>query len=1370
MKKNLTLLFVLFNFLVFAQPPNDNYADAIDVTSIINSCSANAAYTTVNATADGNDASCWNTHPDNNVWFKFQAPASGQICVEIKRGGSYGTISNINAAIWQSDGTTQVACNRYVHPDDNVVVEALGLTAGNWYYLSVDNYDPASQGTFTLCLNDQVDYDFYEGAVDVSSLINGCSAPAAYSTSGATPDRNAASCWNAHPNYNRWFKFQAPPTGRIRVEVKTGGSYGTMSYINAAIWEADGTTEIACNRYVNSPESVVVQSLNLTPGNWYYISVDNYYAAGRGSFTLCLQDDVDYDFYEGAKDITSLINNCSPSSAYTTVGATADRNAASCWNTSPDYNRWFKFQAPSTGQIRITVQRGSSGGTIKYINAAIWEADGTTEISCNRYINSNDNVIVQATGLTPGNWYYLSVDNRYGSGRGSFKLCVDDHVDYDYYEGAVDITGLFGTCSNNAVYTTKGATPDRNAGSCWDAQPNYNRWFKFQAPSSGQVKITVKRGGAYGTVRYLNVAVWDSDGTTELACNRYNGANDNVVVQALNLTPGNWYYVSVDNNYPSGRGTFTVCLEESVDYDFYEGAIDVTGIINSCSADGIYSTEGASPDRSAGSCWNSGPNYNRWFKFQAPSTGQIQVKIDRGGTRGNIQYVNAAIWEADGTTQVACNTYENADDVVLVQAVNLTPGNWYYISVDNDSGSGRGSFTLCLNDQVDYDFYEGAIDVTSLIDSCSADAAFTTVGATADRNAGSCWDTNPDFNRWFKFQAPSSGSIRITVDRGGAKGSVRYLNVALWESDGVTEVDCKKYTNPDDVIVLENIHLTPGNWYYISVDNLHKNERGTFTLCLKDPSIIWTGNTNLKWDEPTNWNPQVVPGPEDNIIIPSGLTRYPAIMDAPLMNVKNMIVQAGARVTVTNGHDLIIENDAYLLSNQYGTASLIDFNTDGGHVTVTYGNFHIQRYVKAGDYHYMSTPLANQTTAVFAGSYAHYYFDETLSGDDNMAGWQWADGDLEIARGYAVYFTHDKMVEFVGPELNSGNYKFRITFTDGSLPADARGYNLVGNPYPSAIDADAFINDNSSEIEGSIYFWNDADGDGVFETSDYAVWNGAGTSGAGGGQIPNGKIAAHQGFMVKAKFNNAKILFRNQTRDPDNQQYFRPGNDPISRIKVRLHDERYFSDILVAFKNDATMGFDSRYDGRKMAGRGIMSLYTMINGTTSLAIQTFPRTALQQQEFTVPVYYNVANAGNYTIDVTQFENFDNVNIYLLDQYAGQQVEMTPTSVYRFHSDAGEFDDRFVLIFRNRALDDKKVDLSGLAVYPNPAQNRTEIMLPEGKSNYMIRLTDMQGKEHLHWQFREGGVKKLDLTGLAAGVYLLQVRSDKTEKVLKLIKK
>ncbi|MCD4683981.1 MAG: hypothetical protein K8R86_11915, partial [Bacteroidales bacterium] len=324
--------------------------------------------------------------------------------------------------------------------------------------------------------------------------------------------------------------------------------------------------------------------------------------------------------------------------------------------------------------------------------------------------------------------------------------------------------------SGDAEYTTVGASADMNAASCWNTNPDYNVWFTFQATST-DIDLVVDRGGNKGTIRRVNLAIWESDGTTEVACNRYVILDDDVEINITNLVVGDWYYISVDNNGLGHRGTFTL---SQTSYDYYEGAIEIPHTPGWCSADAEFTTVGATPDRNAGSCWNTSPDYNVWFKFQATST-YISVIVDRGNEKGTLRRANAAIWESDGLTEVDCNRYVVQSDDVTVTATNLIPGNWYYVSVDNNGLGHRGTFTLCINSGLDYDFYEGAI-VVPHADWCSLDAEYTTVGATPDRNAASCWNTSPNYNRWFTFQATSQ-FINITVDRGGAQGSIRGVNL-----------------------------------------------------------------------------------------------------------------------------------------------------------------------------------------------------------------------------------------------------------------------------------------------------------------------------------------------------------------------------------------------------------------------------------------------------------------------------------------------------------------------------------------------------------------------------------------------------------------
>ncbi len=206
---------------------------------------------------------------------------------------------------------------------------------------------------------------------------------------------------------------------------------------------------------------------SLTPGNWYYISVDNYNNTGyRGTFTLCITDVVDYDFREGAYEITDYDGWCSADQQFTTLGATADGVAGTCWPNGPSYNRWFRFQATGT-EAMFNVQTGGDQGTLRYPLAALYDTLGN-EIACARYTNDYNDVSIGTTGLTPGEWYFLSVDNYTNGGyRGTFTLCADDQVDYDFKLGAIELTDIDNWCSTQEAYTTLGASPDELAGTCW---------------------------------------------------------------------------------------------------------------------------------------------------------------------------------------------------------------------------------------------------------------------------------------------------------------------------------------------------------------------------------------------------------------------------------------------------------------------------------------------------------------------------------------------------------------------------------------------------------------------------------------------------------------------------------------------------------------------------------------------------------------------------------------------------------------------------------------------------------------------------------------------------------------------------------------
>src|ERR1041385_4249339 len=88
----------------FLPPPtNENSANATTLAHNVG-CSANAAYTTTGATADGARPTKWGTGPTNNVWFKFQATTTS-MSVDLKTGTPEGTMKRPRLSLHNSSLT-----------------------------------------------------------------------------------------------------------------------------------------------------------------------------------------------------------------------------------------------------------------------------------------------------------------------------------------------------------------------------------------------------------------------------------------------------------------------------------------------------------------------------------------------------------------------------------------------------------------------------------------------------------------------------------------------------------------------------------------------------------------------------------------------------------------------------------------------------------------------------------------------------------------------------------------------------------------------------------------------------------------------------------------------------------------------------------------------------------------------------------------------------------------------------------------------------------------------------------------------------------------------------------------------------------------
>jgi hypothetical protein len=195
--------------------------------------------------------------------------------------------------------------------------------------------------------------------------------------------------------------------------------------------------------------------------------------------------------------------------------------------------------------------------------------------------------------------------------------------------------------------------------------------------------------------------------------------------------------------------------------------------------------------------------------------------------------------------------------------------------------------------------------------------------------------------------------------------------------------------------------------------------------------------------------------------------------------------------------------------------------------------------------------------------------------------------------------------------------------------------------------------------------------------------------------VPNGKIASGQGFFIKALSNGAATFSNAMRIVGNNDQFFRMQSplNPLTSETVVSEKHRVWLDVvdqqgsykqtLVGYATNATMGIDRGFDGEYLNVGNSVALYSLANSSTALSIQgrSLPFSDLDE----VPLGFYAATTGNFTINLYDFDGlFLNQNIYLKDKALDIIHDLKQVS-YVFRSDAGTFNERFVLVYRNQPL-------------------------------------------------------------------------------------
>ena len=502
------------------------------------------------------------------------------------------------------------------------------------------------------------------------------------------------------------------------------------------------------------------------------------------------------------------------------------------------------------------------------------------------------------------------------------------------------------------------------------------------------------------------------------------------------------------------------------------------------------------------------------------------------------------------------------------------------------------------------------------------------------------------------------------------------------------------------------------------------------------------------WAEPQNATqlPSSNPKMIDDIIVAANLdaTSDYIVKDLEIISEKVLIIAPTASLEIIGD---IANDDVNALvvdSDINGTGTLIH-NDDNvvAKVNCYIDNSSVTRNWNA-DWHFISSPVANQTIESFIPTeenYDFYSWSEFNSTwynqkkDDSQTNEFYTDNGFDFAkgRGYLVAYENEGYRKFSGT-LNNGDVTFPLSCsTDGEYVVERfTGFNLVGNPYPSYIDweAEGWTRDNL-QLQ-TIWIYDD-------DVNNYITYTLGGVATNGGSQY----IAPCQAFFVKAA-SAGNIIMTNDIRTNEKSSFRKNDNENIFKIKVNGASGQDEIAVVKGDNDDVIKMFSLNDDAPSLYINKGVGDYSVV---------------YIDEENTLPLNFE-GGFAEYTISLSECgDSFD--AIILEDKLTGEKVNLQ-TESYTFIHSGNSNAERFVLSFVNGQ---QTTDNSHFAYI-----NNGELVITDISGDATINIYDIMGRDAIN-RVRTSAIDaeyRIRTEGFVSGVYIIRKIDDKGVKTQKIV--
>ncbi len=529
--------------------------------------------------------------------------------------------------------------------------------------------------------------------------------------------------------------------------------------------------------------------------------------------------------------------------------------------------------------------------------------------------------------------------------------------------------------------------------------------------------------------------------------------------------------------------------------------------------------------------------------------------------------------------------------------------------------------------------------------------------------------------------------------------------------------------------------------------------------CRED--VTWQGTTDTDWNtKGNNWSGTngYIPDASFNVTVPSSLNE-PVVSAESACN--DLTLQSGTGLSVSVNTSLTAYGDLDVAFSKASRAAAnftiqSDATGNGSFIGkgMMFGDVTVERYIAAysnanDGWHEIASPIDMMT---IAGS------DFEPGTNDDLYEWieqteTWHNykspgsfTEFYGGQGYLVAYQTTATKQFTG-ELTNLDFDFtNLPYT----PSKGDGWNLMGNPYPSAILWDATSPDWALvNIGGVAQVWDEAAGN-------YSLIN-------NGDAIPS-----TNGFFVQAADATNSMTIPASARVHHTQNNYKSSSDAekseVLLIKV-TNDENTFYDLSrVGFKAEATEAWDMAFDARKLSGAATApKIWTVSNG------EKFAQNYLPYvyETFALPLHFKAGTNTIHHLTFSGLENFSpNSEIYLEDTFLQTIIDLREQQLYDFTASVSDAESRFILHFYGVTTIGEKPAGNTTTVFAN--QNTVYIKFDQiPKSTTRVEVFNVTG-QLVYTTFLEPATLSSFSLYQKTGIYIVRLQTENGSVVQKVM--